>query len=686
MIHTIRFGVLLVAAALTVPTFAADPLPKGAKVRLGTPLLRDSGGWAGTVLSSDGKHLIAQRPQGLTKFDVTTGEPAGTIGEKGGAANRIELSSDGSRALSVNYSSVTVWDTGSGKTLAEVKRPIPYGDSFGSLSADGKVFALGGSLDVTAKDKPVTALVWDVEKKAKLTEVAVLQNQSANVSLSPDGKLLATWGQHFEKNPPKEGVDPATDPNRIVQLWDAASGKELAKVRIEGYGTRRVVFSPDGQTAALSLGSGSIRLIDPKTGAERRRLFGRSDQGARLAFSPDGKTLASAGTDAAIQLWNVADGTRIALVECPVGTLSSGVRGIAFTSPDRAVAWTNVGITALVWEVPSGKLLSPFAGHVAAVRSIAFGNEGKEILTSGDDGLILKWDAAGKQLGDVKLCGSGSYGHTTRFPMNQVFLTADGKHASSLSLMSGVFEMSTGRQIASPQAGVNFESRAMLCGDARTLLIIPNVPYPPKPQPKSLKIPVWDVATGAKLCELEAPVGEFIVAAVSPDRSKLATTITTRGADNKNELHVIGWELATGKKLGTLTEPGGYGTTYLTMAPDNVSALATTPAGKLLIVNLMEGKASKEIDTNRRNLSAAPVFAPGGKQFAMANTNGFGASTVAEIKLVDWESGKPVGSFQGHAGSVMCLAFSPDGKTLATGGTDSTVLLWDVSAGTPSGE
>ena len=95
-----------------------------------------------------------------------------------------------------------------------------------------------------------------------IAEVAVLQNSSASVALSPDGKLLATWGSHYEKTPagkspgpPKEGPDPASDPNRIVQLWDATSGKELAKVQTEGFGTPRLVFSPDGQTAALSTGS-----------------------------------------------------------------------------------------------------------------------------------------------------------------------------------------------------------------------------------------------------------------------------------------------------------------------------------------------------------------------------------------------------------------------------------------------
>jgi WD40 repeat protein len=180
---------------------------------------------------------------------------------------------------------IQLWDVATGKQAD----PVRGGGGFiVAFSPEGKRLAGvggkqsgGGQGEVTVWDAEKLDVVWSSKKPAKTVTGA---------AFSPDGKRLATCGW-----------------DKVVRVWEAATGKELVTLKgHEGDDVRSVTFSPDGKRLASVGGDKVVRVWDVAAEKELFAMKGHTADIWGVASSPDGKRVAAANRDGTVTVWDVS--------------------------------------------------------------------------------------------------------------------------------------------------------------------------------------------------------------------------------------------------------------------------------------------------------------------------------------------------------------------------------------------
>jgi|GEM_PF-2375416 len=161
----------------------------------------------------------------------------------------------------------------------------------------------------------------------------------------------------------------------------------VRQITIGGKAIQSVKYSPDGTILAIGGSDALLQLVNVADGNLIRELKGHQDWIDALAFSPAGKMLASASWDKTVKLWNVQDGSLIRTIN-PPGEYSSN---LAF-SPDGSLLATGAYNTGVrIWQISDGMELKILPD---AINKIAFSPDGTFLatyshLSDNDFGLIL---------------------------------------------------------------------------------------------------------------------------------------------------------------------------------------------------------------------------------------------------------------------------------------------------------
>jgi WD40 repeat protein len=636
-----------------------DPLPKGAKARLGSVRYRYGLNYA-AVVTPDTKTIIASDNFTLSRYDIG-GAALGAVPPGNPGYPPVAFSADGARAVTM-ATDVVVWEVATGKTLLKVKRAMSYhyhGKPLVDLSGDGKVVALGGSKE----KEPLEVLVWDVDGKKEVCKFLAPQNEQAFVALSHDGKMVATWGKYTD---PSGKYDYENNLGRFVNFFDATTGKPLSKVKDLGSYPAAAAFSPDGTIAAVGSTS-TIELVDPKTGASKQLLPGRSGVGSSLSFSPDGTVLFAASSNGIVQRWRTADGSRLSTTEPPVEHLHTCL--VRATGPDRAVARGLRSRAAIIWEAPSGKLLGPQDGHFTSVHRIAVTPDNRFVLTAGHDGQALKWDlASGKLVGPAP--GHPWPGRSST-STSLVDLHASGRVLISDHGGMGVHDIRGMQQFVIPTGSSNYRRATFVDGASKVITAVGS--YDGKKEPAVAS--VWDVATAKRMFIVQVPGQVSIDAALTADGKHLITAGRKPAEKGAGEFFIQVWEVPGGAKKSEFSEEAGYGNGAVAIAGNETAAVVTSK-GKLVRFDIASGKATPVV-SGVDSIAAAPVFSAEGKLLVVLGQSTF--RQPAPVAVLDWETGKTRQTFSCPDDGPYSAAFSPDGRYLLTGTNQGTVIVWELT-------
>jgi WD40 repeat protein len=572
---------------------------------------------------------------------------------------------------------IRLWDVPSGKQIRE--HGGAHCETMG-LSADGKTIARvnweAGQYELQLVETATGRVLRGFGKDGR---PAVSSDWGAALVLSPDGNLLVH-----------------SDTYQIV-LWELDAERPRHVYKPAEWLRGSVALSADGKLLAAGCPSGNVLLWDTATGREAGRLRGHKGEVWAVAFHPRRPdTLASAGWDGVIRFWDLGtasetdrivrekashhalafspDGATLAVQATPsypyqpfsglfLLDLATKKEVRRFVGSD----YSNHGYPGCIAFSPNGRYLA--SGHLGSAAGVWEVVTGKPLLDPAHAGARPEWVVISP---DGRLVATGEWDTAS-----VLWDTATGKGVIRLGGPHGGYPLGftadSKRLIAADGPGGGITIRWWDVRSGKEVRKSPGKYYSPgyvtlAPDRRTLLLAhqgchLLDIETGKKLCRVEhdewwGPL-EF-----SPD-SKLLVDWT--GV----------WETATGKKLQTIRKvpaarDGKNDIKQMAFRPDGKIVAFITP----LKVFLHEpGKADPvrvlELDPHRWS-GASVAFSPDGKLLATGERG--------VVRLWEAATGGAICRREGHRGEVTAVVFTPDGRRLISASRDRTLLVWDVAA------
>lgn len=337
------------------------------------------------VFSPDGRNIVSgSGDHSIRMWNATTGNLLRKMEGHSGAVMWLAMHPDGRKVVSASDdSTIRTWNLESGIQLVLIQDVIlKCQQDFGDRNRPPSLSPDGRRI-----------AFWIAESTLRISntltghQTSIIENVTFPIKFSPNSNQIACR------------------PNRSRELLvsDVETGNQLLKMACSRLTMNCLAFSPDGKLIASGLGDCTVEVWNVASG--NTVVVMQYDLGdwmpeTDIAFYPDNKHLASGSLRGPIRVWNVMNGEQVAMMEGH----SNSIYCMALSPDARRIASGSCDETMRVWDATTRNMnITATPEHSTAVLYITFSADGRKLASTAFDRIVRVWDVgSGNQLNMVK--------------------------------------------------------------------------------------------------------------------------------------------------------------------------------------------------------------------------------------------------------------------------------------------